>query len=94
VLRLAAEGFTNAQIGGRLYLSRHTVKEHLSHAMRKLGATNRLKAVREAISLGLLDETGSGGATRRDPEDRLADNGRGEANRASELRVPPVKEQG
>jgi len=94
VLRLAAEGFTNAQIGTRLYLSRHTVKEHLSHAMRKLGVTNRLKAVREAISLGLLEETATGAEPGRDPESRFADNGPAEANPASELRIPPVKEQG
>ena len=36
VLRLVAEGLTNPEIGARLYLSRHTVKEYLSHAMRKL----------------------------------------------------------
>jgi peptidoglycan hydrolase-like protein with peptidoglycan-binding domain/DNA-binding CsgD family transcriptional regulator len=93
-LRLAAEGFTNAQIGARLFLSQHTVKEHLSHAMRKLGVTNRLKAVRQAVSLGLLDETGTGAEPGGDPESRLADKGRAEANRASELRIPPVKEQG
>ena len=39
VLRLVAEGLTNPEIGSRLYLSRHTVKEYLSHAMRKLEAS-------------------------------------------------------
>ena len=44
ILRLAAEGLTNPEIGQRLYLSRHTVKEYLSNAMRKLDATSRVEA--------------------------------------------------
>jgi DNA-binding NarL/FixJ family response regulator len=55
VLRLAAEGFTNREIGSRLYLSRHTVKEYLSNAMRKLGVDSRVSAVVEAGRRGLLD---------------------------------------
>lgn len=55
VLHLVREGLTNAQIGGRLYLSRHTVKEYLSDAMRKLDATNRVDAVLRATRLGLFD---------------------------------------
>jgi DNA-binding NarL/FixJ family response regulator len=55
VLRLVAEGFTNREIGSRLYLSRHTVKEYLSHAMRKLGVDSRVSAVVEAERRGLLD---------------------------------------
>jgi DNA-binding NarL/FixJ family response regulator len=54
VIRLAAEGYTNREIGARLYLSRHTVKEYLSHAMRKLGAERRVEAVVEAERRGLL----------------------------------------
>jgi two-component system, NarL family, response regulator DevR len=54
VLQLVAEGLTNSEIGVRLHLSRHTIKEYLSHAMRKLEASNRLEAVLEAKRLGLL----------------------------------------
>ena len=54
VIRLAAEGYTNPEIGARLYLSRHTVKEYLSHAMRKLGVESRVEAVVEAGRRGLL----------------------------------------
>ena len=54
ILQLAAAGLTNPQIGGRLYLSRHTVKEYLSHAMRKLGVKTRVEAVMEATRLGLI----------------------------------------
>jgi len=54
VVRLAAQGCTNRQIGERLYLSRHTVKEYLSHAMRKLEVDSRVEAVVEAERRGLL----------------------------------------
>jgi DNA-binding NarL/FixJ family response regulator len=54
VIRLAAQGFTNREIGARLYLSPHTVKEYLSHAMRKLGVDGRVAAVVEAGRRGLL----------------------------------------
>jgi two-component system, NarL family, response regulator DevR len=58
VLRLVAQGLTNAEIGKRLYLSRHTVKEYLSQVMRKLGATNRLEAVLLATGCGLIEPQG------------------------------------
>jgi DNA-binding NarL/FixJ family response regulator len=54
VVRLAAEGCTNPQIGERLYLSRHTVKEYLSNAMRKLEVDSRVEAAVEADRRGLL----------------------------------------
>jgi two-component system, NarL family, response regulator DevR len=58
VLALAAEGFTNREIAGRLFLSRHTVKEYLSNAMRKLGVDSRVSAVVEANRRGLLPPSG------------------------------------
>ena len=56
ILKLAAGGLTNPEIGARLYLSRHTVKEYLSHAMRKLGVKTRVEAVMEAARLGLIGD--------------------------------------
>ena len=41
VVRLAAEGLNNPDIGSRLFMSRSTVKTHLSHVYAKLGVTNR-----------------------------------------------------
>jgi DNA-binding CsgD family transcriptional regulator len=41
VVRLAAEGLSNPAIGARLFMSRSTVKTHLSHVYAKLGITNR-----------------------------------------------------
>jgi DNA-binding NarL/FixJ family response regulator len=55
VVRLAAEGCTNREIGKRLYLSRHTVKEYLSKAMRKLEVGSRVEAAVEAGRRGLLE---------------------------------------
>lgn len=41
VVDLAAEGLTNPEIGGRLFMSRATVKTHLSRVYAKLGVANR-----------------------------------------------------
>jgi predicted ATPase/DNA-binding NarL/FixJ family response regulator len=41
VVRLAADGLTNPEIGARLFMSRSTVKTHLSHVYVKLGVANR-----------------------------------------------------
>jgi DNA-binding CsgD family transcriptional regulator len=41
VVELAAEGLNNPEIGSRLFMSRSTVKTHLSHVYAKLGVTNR-----------------------------------------------------
>jgi predicted ATPase/DNA-binding CsgD family transcriptional regulator len=41
VVRLAAGGLSNPDIGTRLFMSRSTVKTHLSHVYAKLGVTNR-----------------------------------------------------
>jgi DNA-binding CsgD family transcriptional regulator len=45
VLRLMATGETNAGIAGRLVISVGTVKSHVKHILRKLGAANRAEAV-------------------------------------------------
>jgi DNA-binding NarL/FixJ family response regulator len=54
IARLAEEGFTNPEIGARLFLSPHTVKEHTSSLYRKLGVRNRAEAVQKAQRLGLI----------------------------------------
>lgn len=54
VLRLAGDGLANAEIAGRLHLSDGTVRNYLSEAMSKLGATNRVAAARTARDRGWL----------------------------------------
>jgi DNA-binding CsgD family transcriptional regulator len=44
VLRLVAEGLTNAQIGERLFVAEGTVKSHVKNLMRKLGVATRAEA--------------------------------------------------
>jgi DNA-binding CsgD family transcriptional regulator len=41
VVELAAEGLTNPEIGQRMFISRGTVKVHLSHIYSKLDVGNR-----------------------------------------------------
>jgi NarL family two-component system response regulator LiaR len=49
VLALLVDGLTNAQIAERLYISRSTVKAHVSNILSKLGVSNRGEAIALAI---------------------------------------------
>jgi DNA-binding NarL/FixJ family response regulator len=48
ILRLVAEGHSNAVIGRTLWLAEQTVKFHLSNVYRKIGVQNRTAAARWA----------------------------------------------
>ncbi|GAA2825944.1 LuxR family transcriptional regulator [Crossiella cryophila] len=50
VVRLVAEGFTNREVAGKLFLSPHTVDSHLRHSFAKLGVTSRVELTRKAMS--------------------------------------------
>ncbi len=54
VLHEIATGATNREIGDRLYLSPHTIKEHTSSIYRKLEVRNRAAAVKRAQQIGLI----------------------------------------
>jgi two-component system response regulator DesR len=54
VLRLAGDGLTGGDIAARLHLSTGTVRNYLSEAIGKLGATNRVEAARIARQKGWL----------------------------------------
>jgi DNA-binding NarL/FixJ family response regulator len=55
VLRLLAQGYTNAAIGYQLQVSVNTVKTHLRHVLRKLDVPDRAAAAARAAALGLLE---------------------------------------
>jgi DNA-binding CsgD family transcriptional regulator len=48
VVGLVAEGLTNPEIGERLFISRGTVKTHLSHVFAKVGVTTRSELAAQA----------------------------------------------
>jgi DNA-binding NarL/FixJ family response regulator len=54
VLRLVAQGRTNADIGKELFISEATVKTHLLRVFNKLDVADRTAAVTTAMSHGLL----------------------------------------
>ncbi|MDX6738307.1 response regulator transcription factor [Actinocorallia sp. A-T 12471] len=54
VLRMAASGADNDEIAAALFLSRGTVRNYLAATVTKLGARNRLDAVRIATEAGWL----------------------------------------
>jgi predicted ATPase/class 3 adenylate cyclase/DNA-binding CsgD family transcriptional regulator len=48
VVELAAQGLTNPEIGSRMFITRGTVKIHLSHVYAKLGVRNRSELTAQA----------------------------------------------
>jgi DNA-binding NarL/FixJ family response regulator len=54
VLRHAADGNRNRDIGAKLFITEETVKVHLKHIMEKLGASDRTQAVAIALRRGIL----------------------------------------
>jgi predicted ATPase/DNA-binding CsgD family transcriptional regulator len=50
VVRLVVDGLSNPDIGRRLFMSRGTVKAHLSHVYAKLGVANRTELARRSAS--------------------------------------------
>lgn len=54
LLRAVADGASNAEIAGLLFLAEGTVRNYLSSAMAKLGARNRTEAARTAQTRGWL----------------------------------------
>jgi NarL family two-component system response regulator LiaR len=54
ILELVAQGMSNREIAGKLYVSENTVKTHCSRAFDKLGAKRRTQAVQFGKEFGLL----------------------------------------
>jgi two-component system, NarL family, response regulator LiaR len=54
ILELVAQGMSNREIAGKLFVSENTVKTHCARAFDKLGAARRTQAVQRGKELGLL----------------------------------------
>jgi DNA-binding NarL/FixJ family response regulator len=58
VVALLALGYPNKAIARELWLSPHTVQNHIRGIFRKLGVENRTQAALRAYRLGLCDDEG------------------------------------
>ena len=56
VLRLVATGASNREIGEQLFISGHTVANHVRSILRKTGAANRTEAAGYAYRHALMDD--------------------------------------
>lgn len=55
VLKLLSLGYSNKEIGDKLFLSESTIKTHVSNLLLKLEARRRTEAVQLAKEAGILD---------------------------------------
>jgi DNA-binding NarL/FixJ family response regulator len=61
VLELAAHGFTNREIGARLFISESTVRFHVQKLKTKFDARTKTELVAKAIRTGFIAPAGEAG---------------------------------
>ena len=54
VLRLAANGMSNKEVGAKLFIAPTTARDHMQSVMRKLNVRSRTAAAVAGLKLGLL----------------------------------------
>lgn len=54
VLRVAAQGLSNAEIADQLFISVNTVRNHMQRVLNKLGAHSKLEATAIAVRRGIV----------------------------------------
>lgn len=59
VLALLADGLSNASIAGKLFVSVHTVRNHIANLCSKLGAHSKLEALSIGLRRGLVSRPGA-----------------------------------
>jgi DNA-binding NarL/FixJ family response regulator len=55
ILKLLADGMSNADVAGKLFISQETVKSHVRHILTKLEADTRTHAVAIALREAIID---------------------------------------
>jgi DNA-binding NarL/FixJ family response regulator len=55
ILQLLADGMSNADVAGKLFISQETVKSHVRHILSKLEADTRTQAVAIALREAIID---------------------------------------
>jgi DNA-binding NarL/FixJ family response regulator len=55
ILQLLADGMSNADVAGKLFISQETVKSHVRHILAKLEASTRTHAVATALRQAIID---------------------------------------
>lgn len=67
ICRLVGEGYSNQEIGSKLFITVNTVKTHLKRICAKLSAKNRAHIVGICLEKGLLNDTRSESDDKHDP---------------------------
>ena len=56
MVELVAEGLTNPQVAERMFISKETVKTHLSHIFRRLEVHSRAELSARAVERGMAGD--------------------------------------